>query len=660
VFSTYEGKGKDKDKSMAEREGATDKVETGKAKKRLGQLLEEGGWIKAPDLERALVAQRGTGQRLGEILVENGMIGEGILLETLSRSMSLMVVDLAKVCVEPEGLASLPYEAARKYRCLPMRKEDRILHLAMVDPCNADFLQDLSFVTGLRIRPYLCSAREIDVAIEQYYGMEKAVDELVERIVEEAHLEGAAISLECAEEGVGERVGKKAEDGQGTSMAPIVRLVNLILIEAIKKEASDIHFEPAKGYLRVRFRMDGHLRKRMQIPKYLQGSVVSRVKVMARMDIANKRTPQDGAIRVRLVGRDLDLRVSSLPANYGEKIVLRILTQTARNTDLESLGMGEAERLKIEACYKRSQGMILVTGPTGSGKSTTLHTILKLLRSESTNIVTVEDPIEYDLEGINQVQVQKEVGMDFSSCLRAILRQDPDVIMVGEIRDQETAEVAFRASLTGHLVLSTLHTQDTASTITRLIDIGIKEYLIRSSLLAVVAQRLVRKICPDCREGNALDRSLFESMQPYGLRSPDVYRGKGCPSCEYTGFRGRVGLFEMMVVEGSLRERITSGMSETDMRELARSQGMQILLEDGMEKVSQGCTAMEEVLSVAKIESLHQKACLRCERFVESIHRFCPYCGQYLIQGCSACGAHLKTDWKVCPFCSKEVQMHAG
>lgn len=634
-------------------------MEPGKSplsRKKLGQLLEEGGWIDSSELKKALAAQKNTGRRLGEILVEQGLIAEKIVLDMLSRLKSVAVVDLDKVEVSSEAVSTLPYEVARKYRCLPLRKEGRTLHVAMADPCNPDQVQDISFVTGMRVRPCLCSSRDIDVAIEHYYGREGVLEHVVDNIASEAHLEWVSVTLEDREEDGAEKDQESGQKKPRASVAPIVRLLNLILVEAIKREASDIHFEPAKSSLKVRFRMDGHLRTRMEIPKYLQGPLISRIKVMARMDIANKRTPQDGGIRVTTAAKSVDLRVSSLPANYGEKIVVRVLDQTARQTELDALGLSPGDLERLRACYTRPQGMILVTGPTGSGKSTTLHVLLKLLRSDATNIVTVEDPIEYELEGINQVQVSPEAGMDFASCLRAILRQDPDVIMVGEIRDRETAEVAIRASLTGHLVLSTLHTQDTTSTVTRLLDIGIKEYLLRSSLVAVIAQRLVRRICPECRITYTLDEATYQSVEPYGLKGRSLYRGGGCPSCDSSGFRGRTGLFELMLVDELLRESIVPGISEMRLRELARDRGMKTLFEDGMEKVSSGVTTLEEVFSVARPESTRQKGCPGCRRKVDPVHRFCPYCGRRISKDCGSCGFLVEDDWSVCPSCAAPLR----
>lgn len=573
-------------------------------RRRLGDLLLAAGAVSAVALEEALAEQAAAGGLLGRILVNRGRLAERTLLDVLSAQLRLGVVDLNTLTADPEATSRLPYGLAKKYRCLPWKREERLLHVAMADPQDAERVQAVQFAAGMRLRIYLCSDREIDIAIEQHYGMEEAVEQIVRNITREARLSdgGQGVLVDVEGGRVGDGAGPEGAGGTGGQMAPIVRLVNLIVLEAVRKEASDIHFEPAQRHLRVRFRLDGVLHKRMHIPKYLQQAVLSRLKVLARMDIANKRTPQDGGIRLTADGRRLDLRVSSLPTLYGEKIVVRILDQTDRPSDLGALGCSESDRARLVDCYRRPQGMILVTGPTGSGKSTTLQCVLKDLRGEGTNIVTVEDPVEYELEGINQVQVHQEAGLSFADCLRAILRQDPDVIMIGEIRDRETAEVAFRAALTGHLVLSTLHTNDTVSTVTRLVDIGVPRYLVASALLAVASQRLVRKVCRDCAVDQPLEPSLQERLAPYARLLPDgatVKKGRGCSNCDYTGYRGRIGIFELLVLTGEIRASVAGGESEDTIRDRARARGMKSLLEDGLEKALGGLTSVDEVLSAA-------------------------------------------------------------
>jgi len=574
-------------------------------KKRLGDLLIAQGWVQQEDLQAALEEQTKRGGRIGTLLVERGILGEQTLLEALSKQLGLDIVEVSDRTGDADALSVMPYPVAKRYRALPLKKEPRVLHVAMPEAQDAEAIQALAFATGMRIQASFCSEREIDIAIEQHYGMEEAVEKIVRNVAQEAHLEGSNASsiVQVETPSSGEKpTGQGAED-PGQTMAPIIRLVNLILLEAARKEASDVHFEPTRHYLQVRFRLDGILRRRMSIPKYLQQSVLSRIKVTARMDIAKKRTPQDGGIRLQVDGRRLDLRVSSLPTFYGEKIVIRLLDQTERKVDLGTLGLEGERRKSLEACYRRPQGMILVTGPTGSGKSTTLQCILKDLHSEGINITTVEDPIEYELEGINQVQVQREAGLSFADSLRAILRQDPNVIMVGEIRDGETAEVAFRAALTGHLVLSTLHTNDTVSTITRLVDMGVPPFLISSALLAVVSQRLVRKVCPACRVAGDPEPSQLEGVPDELLREVDRWQwGKGCSQCEHTGYKGRVGVFELLILSPGIRRNVAAGAAEAEIRERATKEGMLAILEDGLGKVRQGLTTLQEILSVASWE----------------------------------------------------------
>jgi type IV pilus assembly protein PilB len=422
-------------------------------------------------------------------------------------------------------------------------------------------------------------------------------------VTREARLDDVATSVVLEEDRPEEGACNREDREAVESGAPIVRLVNLIFLEAVRKEASDIHFEPARGGLQVRFRLDGILRKRMSIPKYLQSPVLSRIKILSRMDITNKRTPQDGGIRLLVEGKRMDLRVSCLPAFFGEKIVIRLLDQTERKVDLVLLGMSPEDRNLFEERYRQPQGMILVTGPTGSGKSTTLQCILKDLRGEGTNITTVEDPVEFELEGINQVQIHRGAGLSFAGTLRAILRQDPNVIMVGEIRDKETAEVAFRAALTGHMVLSTLHTNDTVSTVTRLVDMGVPRFLIASSLLAVISQRLARKICRDCREEVEPGPEEKKVLQRVRQKPVRLFRGRGCSRCDRTGYRGRVAVFELLAVTPRVREKIAEGSTESVIRSVAVEQGLRLILQDGIEKVHQGVTSLEELLCAVQWET---------------------------------------------------------
>jgi len=566
-------------------------------------LLLEGGWVKRDDVEKALQEQQGCEEKIGRILVEKGVVSERTLLEALSHQLCVPMVEIGEAMEDPEVISLIPYAVAKQYRALPLRRTEKILHVAMAEPQDQEAIQALQFAIGMRIQAGLCSDREIDIAIEQYYGVEEVVDKIVRNVAKEANLEEVETDVipdpDLRDDGSGVR--RKGEQGP-SSVAPIVRFVHLILLEAVRKEASDIHFEPGRKALQVRFRLDGVLRQRMSIPRYLQQSVLSRLKVMARMDIANKRTPQDGGIRFQVEGRRLDLRVSSLPTFFGEKIVLRILDQSENNVTLSGLGLSDDDCRRLEGCFRKPQGMILVTGPTGSGKSTTLRCILKALCSEGVNIMTVEDPMEYELEGINQVQVSRESGLSFADSLRAILRQDPNVIMVGEIRDKETAEVAFRAALTGHLVLSTLHTNDSVSTITRLVDMEVPRFLIGSALLAVVSQRLVRKVCTACARAEAIDPVRLEAWKGVAPAQESWKVGEGCSRCEYTGSKGRVGIYELFVLSSENRELIAQGGSEGEILRLAKAQGMQTLFQDALQKLRKGMTSFQEVSSVVKWE----------------------------------------------------------
>jgi len=572
------------------------------ARRRLGEILVQGGWVTPADLDRALALQKQQGGRLGKILTGLDLVAEGTLLEALSGQLGVPVMDLTRAGQDPEAVSVLSYGVAKRFRALPLEKRGRVLHVAMVEPQDTDAVKALEFASGMRVRAGLCSSREIDIALEQCYGMGEAVERIVRNVTREACLDDASASIVLEEDRNEAQEGPAGREAV-ESGAPIVRLVNLILLEAVRKEASDIHFEPTRQGLQVRFRIDGLLRKRMSIPAYLQSSVLSRIKILSRMDITNRRTPQDGGIRLQVEGRRMDLRVSCLPAFFGEKIVVRLLDQTERRTDLVQLGLGDGERRALEERYRQPQGMILVTGPTGSGKSTTLQCILKDLRGEGINITTVEDPVEYELEGVNQVQIRAEAGLSFAGTLRAILRQDPNVIMVGEIRDPETAEVAFRAALTGHMVLSTLHTNDTVSAITRLEDMGVPRFLIGSSLLAVLSQRLARKVCGECREAFPAGPEEITALSRVGIEPPEtLYRGRGCSRCDYTGYRGRVGIFELLTVSPRVRERIVDGSPEASIRRAAEEQGMRPILRDGLEKVRLGATGLEELLSVVQWE----------------------------------------------------------
>jgi type II secretory ATPase GspE/PulE/Tfp pilus assembly ATPase PilB-like protein len=439
-----------------------------------------------------------------------------------------------------------------------------------------------------------------------------------------------------------------------SAAAPVIRMVNLIISEAVELKASDIHLEPTRTDLQIRNRVDGILRKTMELPKWVQGAVISRLKVMSNMDIAEKRLPQDGRIGVRVGGRNLDLRVSTVPASFGEKVVIRILDSANAGIPLDALGFSPSELAKMEDVIRRPQGIILVTGPTGSGKTTTLYGVLNRIKSVEDNITTIEDPIEYELPGVNQVAVQEKIGLTFAGMLRAMLRQDPDIIMVGEMRDLETTSIAVQAALTGHLVLSTIHTNSCVATVTRLRDLGVPSYLIASTIIGILAQRLVRVICSKCRvPAEPSEKDILRlGLKP---RIP-VYRGEGCTTCGGTGYKGRTGIYEILVFSQAIRDVISANATENELRQMAISKGMVTLGRAALEKVLTGVTTVDEVYRVVETEGDFATACPQCTTPLEAEFVMCPSCGYSITSTCPGCRKSLSQEWKFCPYCRFDLQ----
>ncbi|MBE3584726.1 MAG: type II secretion system ATPase GspE [Thermoanaerobacter sp.] len=545
-------------------------------RKLLGERLVEEGLITQEQLGEALRVQARTGELLGQVLVKLGMVSPQDLNRVLAADG--VIVDDRKV-VDPQLLKIVPESLIRRYRLFPLRKSGRRLLVAMTEPLNVVAIDDLRLVTGLDIEPVVANEKEINALIERHLGFPE-----VEKALQEMGPEQAP------EEDAGEIV---------VDEAPIIQLVNAIIMRALDEEASDIHIEPFEKDIRVRYRVDGLLREVMRLPRRMSQAVVSRIKIMASMDIAERRLPQDGRILLKLPGLDLDLRVSTIPTLFGEKVVVRILDkESIKNLSLENLGFSPANLKVFRNFLRSSYGMILVTGPTGSGKTTTLYAALNAINSVETNIVTVEDPVEYVLEGVNQAQVNVKAGATFATYLRSILRQDPDVIMVGEIRDLETAEIAVRAATTGHLVLSTLHTNDAPGALTRLVDMGIEPFMVASSVLGVVAQRLVRRVCPGCRAPYEPREAELSFAGP-GMQSAQLFAGRGCEHCNHTGYRGRIAVHEVLVVTPALQRLILKGVSTEELRREALRQGMVSLKEDGLRKVREGITTIAEIMRVA-------------------------------------------------------------
>ena len=560
---------------------------------RLGQMLVRANLITPEQLDQALTLQKTSGVRIGSILVKLGYINEEQIASFLSRQFGVPPADLKHAKIDPDILKLVPAEIANKHLLIPLSRTGSILTVAMANPADIFAIDDLRFMTGYNIQPKVAPESSIRTYLNKYYDTAGLASSLVRdfQLQEEKGGEGDQREVDLAE------LYRATED------APVVKLVNLILSDAIKKGVSDIHLEPYEKAFRIRFRLDGVLHDVMSPPLTMQAAVISRVKIMARLDIAERRMPQDGRIKVKMGPQDLDLRVSTVPTLFGEKVVMRLLDRGNLELDMAKLGFEPEALTMFEKAILAPHGMILVTGPTGSGKTTTLYSALNRINTIETNIMTAEDPVEYNLSGINQVQVKPDIGLNFAALLRSFLRQDPDVIMVGEIRDFETAEIAIKAALTGHLVLSTVHTNDAPSTVGRLISMGVPPYLVSASLLLLLAQRLVRRLCAECRVEVSVPTSALEDIgfTVEEAKTLTSYRGKGCIACSDTGYRGRIALYEVMLLNDEIREVILSGASPADLRELGRKHGMKTLRESGLQKIREGVTSLDEVVRVTSL-----------------------------------------------------------
>ncbi len=558
----------------------------------LGQLLLWNKIITQEQLDEALEEQKKTKKKLGTILIEKGYVEEKALNDFLSKQYGVKSVDLNSIEIPRDVLKKVPANIAKKYVLIPVGVENGRLKVAISDPTNIFAIDEVRFVTGMNVIPLFSNERSIMRAIDKYYGTSTELEEIAESLDEFS--KNVDVLKEDESEIDVDQLEKSAEE------EPIVKLANTILSRAVQEGVSDIHIETYENDLRVRYRIDGKLRTVMTFAKSMSPKLISRFKIMSKLNIAEKRLPQDGRIRIKSGGKDIDLRVSTLPTVYGEKVVMRVLDRSSIRVELESLGFGSNDLKKYVSAIKKPYGMILVSGPTGSGKTTTLYASLNKLNREDVNIMTVEDPVEYNIEGINQVHVREDIGLTFASALRSFLRQDPDIVMVGEIRDSETAEIAIRAALTGHLVFSTIHTNDAPSTVMRLADMGIERYLIASSLVLILAQRLVRKICPYCKKEIYIPPSALEEVgfSKEEAKNMKVYKGQGCDFCNDTGYKGRIALYEIMPISEKLRRMILDGASTDEIREEAIREGMSSLRMSGLKKIKEGITTIDEVMSV--------------------------------------------------------------
>ncbi len=552
------------------------------------EILLENGLVLPGQLDKARAGIVKEGVSPLDVLVEQGVLSEHDVLAALASQFGMDLISLRGVDIPREVLDAVPADVARRYRVVPVYKTDDVLTVALSDPLDVDNLDTLRYRLKCPVEAVVAPRDEIQVSLDRYYAVEASVDTVIEKMSDPG--------VDVAVQGLS---GMPQDLDATDSDAPIIKLVSMVILEAYRHRASDVHMEPMEKRFRVRYRIDGALHEVDSPPKRLQPAILSRLKIMAGMKISEKRVPQDGRIQVNIVGRELDLRVSSIPASHGESIVMRILDKQNLALGLPKLGFFSDDQQTFERIIQLPDGILLVTGPTGSGKTTTLYACLSYINRPDRKIITIEDPVEYQLSGINQVQVHNDIGLSFAAALRSILRQAPNVVMIGEIRDRETARIAVEASLTGHLVFSTLHTNDAPSAVTRLLDIGVKPFLAASSIRAVMAQRLVRCICDNCRESVAPREAELRLLGPAAAQMTEslLHRGRGCNKCALTGYYGRKGIFEIFLVTEEIQRMIYSKASSSDLRARARENGMRTLREDGLRKVVSGMTTLEEVMS---------------------------------------------------------------
>ncbi len=549
--------------------------------KKLGQLLVEFNYITEEQLKDAIAKQGDSPNKLGELLIELGYMAEEDLIQVLEFQLGVPHVKLSNYFYNPQLVQYIPENIARRYNVVPIGIKQNTLLVAMSDPSNLLAMDDIEMISGMKVEPRISSRKDIKQALHQLYsGGEDDTTEIIASLDD----------YQGREEPELDKLKEMVED------APIVKLANVIISQALQSGASDIHIEPQAELVRVRFRIDGVLRENMTVPKYIQAALISRIKIIADLDITKRRIPQDGRIAMSINGMKVDLRVSTLPTIFGEKVVIRLLTKDSGLIKLDQLGFIAANYSKFKGLIENTHGIIMVTGPTGSGKTTTLFAVLNHINSIEKNIITIEDPVEYQVSGINQIQADRKTGLSFASAMRSILRQDPDIVMIGEIRDEETARIAVRAALTGHLVLSTLHTNDAISSITRLLDMGIEPYLVASTVKGVVAQRLVRRLCNNCKE--SYQPGIGEEQFLLLDGKQQIYRAVGCNQCNQTGYRGRLAVHEVLLVDEQIKQLIVQRVSEQEINEFAATKGMKFLPEDGIIKVKEGITSYDELVRV--------------------------------------------------------------
>jgi type IV pilus assembly protein PilB len=563
-------------------------------KDRIIKSLCEKKLLVENDIKKALELQKEKGGKLSDILVGMGLVSRSDLVSTLSRELGIPPIDISRYQISPEVIKLIPKKTAKNYHVMPISKMGNFLTIAIADPLDVFATDDIAQLTGCNVSVVIANQKDLDDALAQYY--EAGAHDAIEQVIEEMEPKEGAGEIQAVEEDSG--FVSSAQLVKLTQDAPVVKLTNMLLTEAVKIRASDVLIEPEEASLRIRYRVDGILREAERPPKRIHAALVSRLKVMASLNIAERRLPQDGRFKAKLFNKMVDFRISVLPASTGEKVALRVLDKTQATLDLDKLGFEDKVRDNIKKAAGRPHGMILSCGPTGCGKTTTLYSVLKFVDSPEKNIITAEDPVEYQLEGINQLTVSPALDLTFASALRSFLRQDPDIIMVGEIRDFETVDIAIKAALTGHLVLSTLHTTTASASVVRLVNMGVEPFLITSSVILVAAQRLVRKVCENCKAPYKLDQVTAKKLHLKPGGKNVAYKGKGCKACQRTGYKGRIGLAETLLLSSEIRRLILAKAEEHKIREQARKEGMATLRENGAQKVLRGLTTIEEVLRV--------------------------------------------------------------
>ena len=621
------------------------------AEKTARRLIQAGG-ISADEIKNAIVKCTSENKSLIESVLADERVSEEGLADSLAAYARFPRVNLATANIDPEAVKLLPQELARKHICIPIRVEGRYVLLAVANPTDYRALQEVEFTVGKHLRVLVCTRTEIQDDLAKFYEPEDTLLAFTQNLEDVQNFEIVA-----------DGDGKDADvdltaDRSSAELPPVVKVVNLIIQDAIAHRATDIHVEPTLNDVQVRVRVDGVLRPMMQLPKWLTNPISSRMKILARLDIAERRVPQDGRIKVQRESKSYDLRVSTLPTLFGEKVVLRILSSGTELPTLEQINLDPDDLRILMKSLNQPQGMLLVTGPTGSGKSTTLYACLGYRKTPEVNIVTVEDPVEYQMAGINQVQVNVKAGLTFASALRSILRQDPDVVLIGEMRDLETTEIAFHAAMTGHLVLSTLHTNNAVATLSRLLDLGVDPVLISSSITLIIAQRLVRKLCPDCKQPFDPPEGMLARL---GVSKDDTvfYQAVGCQKCGGSGYIGRMAVHEMLPMNKTVRELVARKAPEYEIHGALRQQGMRFLSDRGLGKVREGTTTINEIYRVLQLED-EEKAhfancCPNCKAPIEPEFAVCPNCLASLKTLCPRCNQQLKMDWKICPYCRAPV-----